>query len=227
MQPLRGSAPAVVLARLCPGGRAGASAASAEEGPAWTLLPPPPPAPFPGRAGSSSAPPPPCQSRPTSPGQGGGGTVSAHTPLFPARPALCRRERPARASAAPAREVPLPPLGRHQLRRAPALTRFEGRAGRREDGAAPGPRRGAGGGGRNPRGLCRGLCPAASGAVPVPSSLSQAPFGRGSQSRLPEPPLPPQAAATMTFQWTAVAAFLYGEIGVILVLCLPFISPLR
>ncbi|XP_069739627.1 tRNA-dihydrouridine(20a/20b) synthase [NAD(P)+]-like isoform X2 [Phaenicophaeus curvirostris] len=32
---------------------------------------------------------------------------------------------------------------------------------------------------------------------------------------------------TMTFQWTAVAAFLYGEIGVILVLCLPFISPLR
>uniref|UniRef100_A0A8D0EGU9 Endoplasmic reticulum transmembrane protein n=1 Tax=Strix occidentalis caurina TaxID=311401 RepID=A0A8D0EGU9_STROC len=31
----------------------------------------------------------------------------------------------------------------------------------------------------------------------------------------------------MTFQWTAVAAFLYGEIGVILVLCLPFISPLR
>ncbi|XP_061222257.1 tRNA-dihydrouridine(20a/20b) synthase [NAD(P)+]-like isoform X3 [Neopsephotus bourkii] len=32
---------------------------------------------------------------------------------------------------------------------------------------------------------------------------------------------------TMTFQWTAVATFLYGEIGVILVLCLPFISPLR
>ncbi|XP_075285401.1 B-cell receptor-associated protein 29 [Opisthocomus hoazin] len=31
----------------------------------------------------------------------------------------------------------------------------------------------------------------------------------------------------MTVQWTAVAAFLYGEIGVILVLCLPFISPLR
>ncbi|XP_033370093.1 tRNA-dihydrouridine(20a/20b) synthase [NAD(P)+]-like isoform X2 [Parus major] len=31
----------------------------------------------------------------------------------------------------------------------------------------------------------------------------------------------------MTFQWTAVAAFLYGEIAVILVLCLPFISPLR
>ncbi|XP_076184843.1 tRNA-dihydrouridine(20a/20b) synthase [NAD(P)+]-like isoform X3 [Aptenodytes patagonicus] len=31
----------------------------------------------------------------------------------------------------------------------------------------------------------------------------------------------------MTFQWTAVATFLYGEIGVILVLCLPFISPLR
>ncbi|XP_040450504.1 tRNA-dihydrouridine(20a/20b) synthase [NAD(P)+]-like isoform X3 [Falco naumanni] len=31
----------------------------------------------------------------------------------------------------------------------------------------------------------------------------------------------------MTFQWTAVAAFLYGEIGVLLVLCLPFISPLR
>ncbi|XP_075598075.1 tRNA-dihydrouridine(20a/20b) synthase [NAD(P)+]-like isoform X2 [Balearica regulorum gibbericeps] len=31
----------------------------------------------------------------------------------------------------------------------------------------------------------------------------------------------------MTFQWTAVAAFLYGEAGIILVLCLPFISPLR
>ncbi|XP_058683742.1 tRNA-dihydrouridine(16/17) synthase [NAD(P)(+)]-like isoform X2 [Poecile atricapillus] len=31
----------------------------------------------------------------------------------------------------------------------------------------------------------------------------------------------------MTFQWTAVAAFLYGEIAIILVLCLPFISPLR
>ncbi|XP_063011566.1 tRNA-dihydrouridine(20a/20b) synthase [NAD(P)+]-like isoform X2 [Melospiza melodia melodia] len=30
-----------------------------------------------------------------------------------------------------------------------------------------------------------------------------------------------------TYQWTAVAAFLYGEVGVILVLCLPFISPLR
>nr|XP_009664252.1 PREDICTED: LOW QUALITY PROTEIN: B-cell receptor-associated protein 29 [Struthio camelus australis] len=31
----------------------------------------------------------------------------------------------------------------------------------------------------------------------------------------------------MTFQWTAVAIFLYGEVAVILVLCLPFISPLR
>ncbi|XP_056196280.1 tRNA-dihydrouridine(20a/20b) synthase [NAD(P)+]-like isoform X3 [Falco biarmicus] len=31
----------------------------------------------------------------------------------------------------------------------------------------------------------------------------------------------------MTFQWTAVAVFLYGEIGMLLVLCLPFISPLR
>uniref|UniRef100_A0A8B9D2E3 Endoplasmic reticulum transmembrane protein n=1 Tax=Anser brachyrhynchus TaxID=132585 RepID=A0A8B9D2E3_9AVES len=31
----------------------------------------------------------------------------------------------------------------------------------------------------------------------------------------------------MTFQWTAVATFLYGEVAVILVLCLPFISPLR
>ncbi|KAI6079090.1 B-cell receptor-associated protein 29 [Aix galericulata] len=30
----------------------------------------------------------------------------------------------------------------------------------------------------------------------------------------------------MTFQWTAVATFLYGEVVVILVLCLPFISPL-
>ncbi|XP_063998577.1 tRNA-dihydrouridine(20a/20b) synthase [NAD(P)+]-like isoform X2 [Pogoniulus pusillus] len=31
----------------------------------------------------------------------------------------------------------------------------------------------------------------------------------------------------MTFQWSAVVFFLYGEIAVILVLCLPFISPLR
>ncbi|KFP70761.1 B-cell receptor-associated protein 29, partial [Acanthisitta chloris] len=31
----------------------------------------------------------------------------------------------------------------------------------------------------------------------------------------------------MTFQWSAVAAFLYGEIGAILLLCLPFISPPR
>nr|XP_042704555.1 B-cell receptor-associated protein 29 isoform X2 [Chrysemys picta bellii] len=31
----------------------------------------------------------------------------------------------------------------------------------------------------------------------------------------------------MTFQWTAVATFLYTEIGVILLLCVPFISPLR
>ncbi|XP_030404462.1 B-cell receptor-associated protein 29 [Gopherus flavomarginatus] len=31
----------------------------------------------------------------------------------------------------------------------------------------------------------------------------------------------------MTFQWTAVASFLYAEIGVILLLCVPFISPLR
>lgn len=31
----------------------------------------------------------------------------------------------------------------------------------------------------------------------------------------------------MTFQWTAVALFLYGEIGVVLILCIPFISPSR
>ncbi|XP_075713384.1 B-cell receptor-associated protein 29 [Rhinoderma darwinii] len=31
----------------------------------------------------------------------------------------------------------------------------------------------------------------------------------------------------MTFQWTAVAMFLYGEVGVILILCIPFISPSR
>ncbi|KFP00264.1 B-cell receptor-associated protein 29, partial [Calypte anna] len=31
----------------------------------------------------------------------------------------------------------------------------------------------------------------------------------------------------MTFQWMAVATVLYGEIAVLLVLCLPFISPLR
>ncbi|KAM8972100.1 B-cell receptor-associated protein 29 [Pelodytes ibericus] len=31
----------------------------------------------------------------------------------------------------------------------------------------------------------------------------------------------------MTFQWTAVASFLYGEIAVLLILCIPFISPLR
>ncbi|XP_019399096.1 PREDICTED: B-cell receptor-associated protein 29 [Crocodylus porosus] len=31
----------------------------------------------------------------------------------------------------------------------------------------------------------------------------------------------------MTFQWTAVATFLYAEIGVLLLLCLPFVSPVR
>ncbi|XP_053109020.1 tRNA-dihydrouridine(20a/20b) synthase [NAD(P)+]-like isoform X4 [Hemicordylus capensis] len=31
----------------------------------------------------------------------------------------------------------------------------------------------------------------------------------------------------MTFQWTAVAAFLYAEIAIILILCIPVISPLR
>ncbi|KAI5091169.1 B-cell receptor-associated protein 29, partial [Silurus meridionalis] len=31
----------------------------------------------------------------------------------------------------------------------------------------------------------------------------------------------------MTLQWTAVASFLYMEIGVLLLLCLPFISPQR
>lgn len=31
----------------------------------------------------------------------------------------------------------------------------------------------------------------------------------------------------MTLQWTAVATFLYAEIGVLLILCLPFISAKR
>ncbi|XP_015261506.1 PREDICTED: B-cell receptor-associated protein 29 isoform X2 [Gekko japonicus] len=31
----------------------------------------------------------------------------------------------------------------------------------------------------------------------------------------------------MTFQWTAVAVFLYAEIAILLLLCLPYISPLR
>lgn len=31
----------------------------------------------------------------------------------------------------------------------------------------------------------------------------------------------------MTFQWTAVASFLYGEIAVLLILCIPFVSPIR
>ncbi|XP_018412579.1 PREDICTED: B-cell receptor-associated protein 29 [Nanorana parkeri] len=31
----------------------------------------------------------------------------------------------------------------------------------------------------------------------------------------------------MTFQWTAVASFLYGEIALLLILCIPFVSPLR
>ncbi|KAG8439915.1 hypothetical protein GDO86_005907 [Hymenochirus boettgeri] len=31
----------------------------------------------------------------------------------------------------------------------------------------------------------------------------------------------------MTFQWTAVASFLYGEVAVLLIFCIPFISPLR
>ncbi|XP_048358113.1 tRNA-dihydrouridine(20a/20b) synthase [NAD(P)+]-like isoform X2 [Sphaerodactylus townsendi] len=33
--------------------------------------------------------------------------------------------------------------------------------------------------------------------------------------------------AKMTFQWTAVAAFLYAEIAILLLLCFPYISPLR
>lgn len=55
----------------------------------------------------------------------------------------------------------------------------------------------------------------------VPVLAAGVPWARLSRSFLRRP------AGTMTFQWTAVAAFLYGEIGVILVLCLPFISPLR
>ncbi|KAM3832535.1 B-cell receptor-associated protein 29-like [Vipera latastei] len=31
----------------------------------------------------------------------------------------------------------------------------------------------------------------------------------------------------MTFQWSAVAAFLYGEIALLLLLCLPLVSPVR
>ncbi|MEE6481251.1 hypothetical protein FKM82_012806 [Ascaphus truei] len=31
----------------------------------------------------------------------------------------------------------------------------------------------------------------------------------------------------MTFQWIAVASFLYAEIAVLLILCFPFISPPR
>ncbi|XP_067324912.1 tRNA-dihydrouridine(20a/20b) synthase [NAD(P)+]-like isoform X2 [Anolis sagrei] len=34
-------------------------------------------------------------------------------------------------------------------------------------------------------------------------------------------------AKKMTFQWTAVAAFLYAEIVILLILCVPIISPLR
>ncbi|XP_072206672.1 tRNA-dihydrouridine(20a/20b) synthase [NAD(P)+]-like isoform X3 [Excalfactoria chinensis] len=55
--------------------------------------------------------------------------------------------------------------------------------------------------------------PAGSPPRPAARSTASAPAGR--------------AAGTMTVQWTAVAAFLYGEVGVLLVLCLPFISPLR
>ncbi|KAF7246685.1 B-cell receptor-associated protein 29 [Varanus komodoensis] len=35
------------------------------------------------------------------------------------------------------------------------------------------------------------------------------------------------ASNRMTFQWTAVATFLYAEIAILLLLCLPVISPLR
>ncbi|XP_030072618.1 B-cell receptor-associated protein 29-like, partial [Microcaecilia unicolor] len=31
----------------------------------------------------------------------------------------------------------------------------------------------------------------------------------------------------MTFQWTVVASFLYAEVAILLILCIPFISPLR
>lgn len=93
----------------------------------------------------------------------------------------------------PGREASLPPLGRHQLRRVPARTRFEGWAGgrmRRPRGSAAAQGAPAAlGGGRNPRGLCRGLCPPGrhgpgrSRSVPVPISRSRLSLGRGSQSR--------------------------------------------
>lgn len=38
---------------------------------------------------------------------------------------------------------------------------------------------------------------------------------------------PQEIAVTMTLQWTAVALFLYAEIAVNLILCIPFISARR
>ena len=47
----------------------------------------------------------------------------------------------------------------------------------------------------------------------------------GSQSHGLPPPPPPQAA--MSLQWTVVATFLYAEVFLVLLLCVPFVSPTR
>ena len=47
---------------------------------------------------------------------------------------------------------------------------------------------------------------------------------RGAPSHAACPP-PPQAA--MSLQWTVVATFLYAEVFLVLLLCVPFVSPTR
>ena len=49
---------------------------------------------------------------------------------------------------------------------------------------------------------------------------------RGGPSHAAFPPPPPPQAA-MSLQWTVVATFLYAEVFLVLLLCVPFVSPTR
>lgn len=160
--------------------------------------------------------------------------MSVQTPRFPALPCPGgetgpRFRSPGQRGPAAAPWPPSAPPGAG----ADEVRRQAGRAGGSENEAAPGPPAALGGGRRREEpgargrqaGLCPRLCPPGRCGPGWPGP--DLPIPGVDRERKSEPPVPPQAAGTMTFQWTAVAAFLYGEIGVILVLCVPFISPLR
>lgn len=64
--------------------------------------------------------------------------------------------------------------------------------------------------------------------LPGPAVVGPQGGGCGSGVRAPEPLGPAgDLAANMSLQWTAVATFLYAEVFVVLLLCIPFISPKR